>query len=98
MLGCNTRPVTGCVATAMAQVIHFWHPNNSLEYDYASMPTTFGNSEVQRLMRDAGNTVNMDYHCVNDGGSGAYDTDVQWALKSNFGFSLLVMLHIIIIL
>ncbi len=81
--GCgNSRPPTGCVPTAMAQIIRYWqYPAG---YNYSSMPRDYGNYEVQRLMRDAGQALNMqysrDYKC---GSSSADDSDVPAALKSN---------------
>jgi hypothetical protein len=48
---CSPLAVTGCVATAMAQIINYWQPANSYNYNYASMPATQGNGEVQRLMQ-----------------------------------------------
>jgi hypothetical protein len=80
---CGTgRPLTGCVATSMAQVIRYHQfPNNC---SYTSMPTASGNNDVQALMRDAGISVNMQYGC---NGSGAYVSSVEPALKNTFGFS-----------
>lgn len=77
---------TGCVATAMSQVIHYWHPSNQYNYNYASMPINFGNGEVQRLMRDCGlpQNVNMNYGCSSSGADGAR---VPTSLRTNFGFS-----------
>lgn len=84
---CSSNAVTGCVATAMSQIIRFWQPNNSYNYNYTSMPSTSGNGEVQRLMHDAGVTVSMNYGCAVSGGSAADGADVPPALKNNFGFS-----------
>lgn len=84
---CSSNSVTGCVATSMAQLIKFWHPSNSFNYNYSLMPTVYGNSEVQRLMHDAGLQVNMNYGCAATGGSSAYGSNVPGALISNFGFS-----------
>ncbi|MEI9934863.1 MAG: C10 family peptidase [Ferruginibacter sp.] len=42
---CSPEAVTGCVATAMAQVIRYWHPTNSFNYNYTSMPAT---SEMEK--------------------------------------------------
>ena len=53
-------------------------------YNYATMPATAGNNAVQALMRDAGNSVSMQYGC---NGSGAYVQDVVPALKNVFGYS-----------
>jgi len=88
----NHHKPTGCVATAMAQVIHYWHPSNSYSYNYNSMPVNQGNSEVQRLMSDAGDNVAMSYHCVSSGGSGANSTAIPAGLvgtsfNPGFGFA-----------
>lgn len=84
-IGCGDgRAWTGCVATSTAQIVNFWHPNNSYGYNYASMPAASGNGEVQRLMRDLGTKVNMSYGCS---GSGADASTVPNALKNNFGFT-----------
>ena len=86
-ISCGTQNAwTGCVATAMAQVINYWHPKNNYNFNYTSMPTTYGNSEVQRLMYNIGlpANVNMQYGCEE---SGAFSNVVPAALKTNFGFS-----------
>lgn len=86
-LGCgNGYAYTGCVATATAQVVRYWHPTNKYNYNYNAMPTNYGNTEVERLMKDIGlsENVNMDYGCT---GSSADGGNVANALKANFGFS-----------
>jgi hypothetical protein len=89
----NQHAWTGCVATAMAQVICYWQPKNPYNYDYTSMPLNAGNNEVQRLMLDAGHAVGMNYNCA---GSFADGGRVSLALKGfpaspyylpGFGFS-----------
>jgi len=74
---------TGCVATAMAQVMRFWQ-TPATTYNWASMPNTFGNTEVARLMSDAGLSVGMNY---NDNGSGANHANIPGALINTFGYS-----------
>lgn len=83
---CSPNAVTGCVATAMAQVIRYWHPNTSYAYNYAIMPAATGNSEVQRLMINAGVAVFMNYGCAANGGSAADGGIVPNVLKNSFGF------------
>ncbi len=80
-----TNAYTGCVTTSAAQVIRYWQPANQYAYNYASMPNTSGNTEVQRLMKDLGlpQNLNMDYGC-NGSSSGA---DIANALKTNFGLA-----------
>jgi hypothetical protein len=84
--GCWTNPnaPTGCVATAMSQVLRYWAHPNQFGYNYATMPVAQGNGEVQRMMRDAGNSVDMDWGC---NGSGANDYKVDNEFKNTFNFS-----------
>lgn len=81
--GTNQNAWTGCVATSMSQILRYWQNSNQFNYNYASMPATSGNAEVQRMMRDAGNSISMDYGCS---GSGANSNDVVPALKNTFGY------------
>jgi len=92
IITCNSvaiRGQTGCVATAMAQIIHYWKPLNSYNYNYNIMPSQYlsifpsdnGNVEMQKLMRDAGKAVDMDYTCE---GSSANDNRIKSALKNDF--------------
>lgn len=79
----NGRVWTGCVATAMAQVMRFYqHPSN---YNWGSMPLNSGSSETSRLMRDLGLSSNLDmsYSCD---GSGASTSRVPNTFQ-NFGYS-----------
>lgn len=64
----NGYPPTGCVATAMTQVIRYYQsPSVSHDfgtnYNFASMPVNYGNLNVRKLMVDAGNAIGMQYHC-----------------------------------
>lgn len=65
----NGRPPTGCVATAMAQIMRYWqHPstyNWSIMPSYANkyMSSTTGTLEIAKLMKDIGTSVNMTYDC-----------------------------------
>ncbi|MES2371907.1 MAG: C10 family peptidase [Bacteroidota bacterium] len=64
----NGRPPTGCVATAMAQIIRYWQSTRpTATYNYTSMSLNTGNSDVQGLMVDAGTSVNMGYTCSGSG-------------------------------
>jgi streptopain len=81
---------TGCVATAMAQVMkyHQW-PN---EYNWSIMVDNYNSSsisqesknEVAKLMRIAGTSVSTSY---GKDGSGAQTSDVPFALKTYFKYS-----------
>lgn len=91
-LGCsgNGHAPTGCVATATAQVMRYWgHPST---YNWGIMPniiytyTPISSStlEVADLMRDIGQSINMNYSCAS---SSAYTSDVRNALVNTFGYS-----------
>lgn len=82
----NSNALTGCVATAMGQVLRYWAHNNQYGYNYSSMPAAQGNGEVQRMMHDAGLSVDMDYGCPGTGSS-AKDHKVDNAFKDVFNFS-----------
>lgn len=78
----NDRPWTGCVATAMAQVIRYW--KCSPFYDYNSMPNSSGNVEVQKLMHNIGIYIDMDWGCESSSvNSGKIDN----TLKAYFGIN-----------
>lgn len=79
-LRCGHFP-TGCVATAMAQVMRFWSFPSG--YTWASMPNNWSDNEVARVMRDAGTSVGMNY---NDNGSGANHNNIAGALINTFGY------------
>lgn len=84
----NGRAPTGCVATSMSQIMRYYQYPNS--YNWSLMPNVVSNStssganEISRLMRDAGNSVGMDWGCS---GSSSSTDDAPGALKSTFGFS-----------
>lgn len=77
--------LTGCVATAMAQVIYYWkYPSN---YNYNNMPldnSYNGYTDVAQLMSDAGQSVNMAYGLD---ASSAVGSITPSALKNSFHFS-----------
>jgi hypothetical protein len=58
----NGHAWTGCVATAMSEIIRYWQSPVG-KYNYSSMSTNIGNNDVQRLMHDAGLSVSMIYGC-----------------------------------
>lgn len=80
----NESAWTGCVATAVSQVLKYWSHPNQFNYNYGSMPNNEGNSEVQRMMKDVGEEVDMDYGCNS---SGAYASDAEEAFTDEFNFS-----------
>lgn len=78
----NGRAPTGCVATAMAQVMKYHkHPSR---YSWDNMPNSYGTIYTSLLMREIGSSVNMDYSC---GGSGAIMIKCAPAFKNYFGYS-----------
>ncbi len=112
----NQRCVTGCVATAMAQVMQYYQyptqcqggtfsytsASNSIEqtlnfddisFDWSKMPDTYSSSspansksQVAKLMHACGVSVSMDYGLNSSGGSGAFDMNIPYALKTYFGY------------
>lgn len=81
------KAYTGCVATAMCQIMKYWnYPNN---YNWGSMPSGLSNScqpesDLSHLMKDAGSSVSMTW----DGqASSAYTSDVPSALCNYFHYS-----------
>jgi len=84
----NHKP-TGCVATAMAQVMNYWeHPGyiswNILQDSYLPNSQTASAYEVAGLMADIGMAVNMNYGCD---GSSATSNAAKNAFKNDFGYS-----------
>ncbi|MBS1541931.1 MAG: C10 family peptidase [Bacteroidetes bacterium] len=72
--------LTGCVATAMAQVLNYW--KKPVRYNW---PTMQPNSiAIYGLMSDAGVSVGMSYGPQE---SGAQATAIAPALKNTFGYS-----------
>lgn len=82
----TTHAWTGCIATAAAQIIKYWHANNVYGYDFASMPATSGNYQVQKLMKDIGSygNANMNYGCDISRADG---NTVPGFLKANYWFA-----------
>lgn len=79
---CGRYP-TGCVATAMAQIMRYWqYP--STWYNWGSMSNTFPTDETARLMDDIGGAVGMNYAT---NGSGASHGSIAPALINTFGYS-----------
>ncbi len=80
---------TGCVATAMAQIMRF-HEYPST-YNWDDMQNTYiqfdfndpGANDVAQLMADIGDAVNMDYECSGSGAtSGIIDNDFDYDLEA----------------
>lgn len=87
----NGRAFTGCVATAMAQVMRFHqHPNT---YNYAIMPnavqwfdTNPSAMAVSQLMLDAAESVNASYGCEATGAASDLQ-DIVNAFKNTFNYA-----------
>ncbi len=75
-------PPTGCVATAMAQVMKYHE--FPTDYDWSSMSNYYGTSETARLMKDIGVAVNMEY---TPKASFASLGDAEIAFVDVFGYS-----------
>ncbi|WP_138430393.1 C10 family peptidase [Fodinibius saliphilus] len=86
-MGCdyptNGRAYSGCVATAMAQIINYHEYAPGYNYNWSAMPNSYGSDEVSLLMRDIGDEVSMDYGCD---ASGADDDDMAPGMR-HFGYS-----------
>lgn len=80
---CDHAP-TGCVATAIAQVMHYFNKPSS-SFNYSIMSLNNGNAEVQKLMEDMGDNVSMDYDCSD--GSGATFDNYKEVLENSYGYS-----------
>ncbi|NOQ27889.1 MAG: hypothetical protein GQ564_21210 [Bacteroidales bacterium] len=80
------RPLVGCVALAMGQVMKYHEFPNTYNWDL--MPDNDGSTETARLLWDAGKSIFTVYGCL---GSGAEITRVTTALKDNFGYSSAVL-------
>lgn len=83
ILNCGYHTPTGCVATAMAQIMKYKSYSSINNYIWSSMPNTTGSLEVARLMGDIGVSVNMQYGCY---ASGAYNTAIIPGF-SHFGYN-----------
>lgn len=73
---------TGCVATALAQVMKY-HQYSNRRHDWEGMLEKTGSDATARLMRDLGSALSMKYGCD---GSSAYVNDIPEVLKS-WGYS-----------
>lgn len=99
---CNEHCPTGCVATAMAQIMNYWkHPvyqpsYGSRQFDWCNMPDSLSithpnyikeRDAVAWLMRKCGIEADMDYCVDGDCQSGAYTKDARKALDESFGYN-----------
>ena len=79
---CNHQ-FTGCVATAIAQVLHYYNTGAG-GFNYSSMPLHNGDGNVSNLMADVGGKVNMNYNCNK---SGANWNDFRHVFEEWYQFS-----------
>lgn len=79
--GYNYHCPTGCVATAMAQVMNYWHYPSS--FDWANMPNSYGSPAIATLMRQCGDAVHMSY---TENSSGADDDYIDDKLKGQYSY------------
>lgn len=77
---CSHVP-TGCVATAMSQIMYYWKYPAS--FPWSTMTTTTGNSAVANLMQQTGSSVGMNY---SDTGSGAPTQNIGSSLRDTYGY------------
>ena len=80
---------TGCVATAMAQIMYYhkWPASfdwESMKNTYTNIDTLVAGKAVANLMKDIGDKVFMNYE---RGGSGAHEFDAVEALRNEYGYS-----------
>lgn len=94
------KPMTGCVATALGQIMNYWkHPvyreNSAIQFDWCNMADSLKTSDsayatkrnaVARLLSEVGLAVRMDY-CFGGCNSFATPWNAEAALKNDFGYS-----------
>ncbi len=89
-MGCsgytNGRAPTGCVATAIAQIMNYHEKAGSFTstFDWAAMPNHTGSSATSFLMAAIGSNIQMDYSC---GGSSASMSYATGTLKNLYGYN-----------
>ena len=74
--------LTGCVATAMAQVMYYW--KYPATYNWSQMAADYGTPETARLMDSIGKAVGMHWGATE---SGASSTAISPSLKDKFQYS-----------
>ncbi len=73
--------VTGCVATAMAQVMYYW--KYPATFDWSQMAVDYGTPETAKLMDSIGKAVGMNWGAAE---SGAWGKHISPALKGKFQY------------
>lgn len=83
----NGHAPTGCVATAMAQVMKYHQSPSSYNWsimpNYVTNTTNTGANAISTLMANIGSAVNMNYGCS---GSGANMSTATNTLKYTYGY------------
>ncbi|MCU4165189.1 C10 family peptidase [Carboxylicivirga caseinilyticus] len=86
--GYNMQAFAGCVIIAMGQVMRYYE--YPIDYDWASMPLTYGTSTTANFINDIHNAISNsypsypEYYCD---GTSVYTSDMGNVLKNQFGFS-----------
>jgi hypothetical protein len=86
----NGRAYTGCMATAMGQIIRYHQYPNT--YNYSIMPNkvtyanelSSGTNEMSDMLYAAAQSMGMSYTSTS---SGAYNSNLIWAFKNIFNYS-----------
>ncbi len=78
----NGRAWTGCVATAIAQIMKYWEFPST--YNWSRMPNDTWSTETAILMRDIGTYIDMVYGCD---ASTAFTSEARNVLVNNYGYS-----------
>lgn len=79
---CNHDP-TGCVATAMGQVMRFWGQPSGRFENFGTMALNHGDGNVADLLDQIGDEVHMSYSC---GGSSSSD-NIASSFRNDFSYS-----------
>lgn len=79
----NGRALTGCVATAMGEIMYYHNKPSSVNWSGMN-PNGSANADIALLLYVIGGVVDMDWGCA---GSGAYMSDAKDAFKVSFGYS-----------
>lgn len=85
-MGCplytNGRPPTGCVATALGQIMAFHQRPTT--YNWSAMPDNAGSTTTAQLMVDLGVRLNMSYGC---NGSSTYTSYTAPVLMNGYHYT-----------
>ncbi len=74
---------TGCVATAMAQIMKYHeYPQN---YNWNAMPNNYGTAETAMLMGQIADSIIIRYNCTT--GTGDYFPDAESVFTDEFNYS-----------